>query len=54
MKKINPKNLKPVKYKDRPVYPHITDQYEGELKREFGDMLVDMSKDIGKKLNEIL
>jgi hypothetical protein len=52
--KINPKQLKPVKYKDRPIYPHITDQYEGELKGEFGNMLVDMAKDIGKKLNEIL
>lgn len=52
--KINPNQLKPVKYKDRPVHPHITDQYEGELKQEFGNMLVDMAKDIGKKLNEIL
>jgi hypothetical protein len=54
MSKINPKQLKPAKYKDRSEYPHITDMYEGELKAEFGDMLVDMSKEIGKKLNEIL
>lgn len=45
---------KPVRYKDRPIYPHITDKYEGELKQEFGNMLVNMSKDIGNKLNEIL
>lgn len=54
MKQINFKQLKPVKYKDRPIFPHITDQYEGELKSEFGNMLVEMTKDIGKKINEIL
>ena len=54
MAKINFKQFKPVKYGDRPEYPHIVDKYEGELKGEFGDMLVDMAKDVGKKLNQIL
>lgn len=42
------------KYKDRPTYPNIVDGYEGELKQEFGKMLVKMSKEFGQKLNKIL
>jgi hypothetical protein len=42
------------KYGDVPAHPHITREYENELKKEYGKMLVNMSKDFGKKLNEIL
>jgi hypothetical protein len=48
------KNKQPKKYADQPAHPHITREYENELKKEYGKMLVNMSKDFGKKLNEIL
>lgn len=48
------KQKKIAKYLDRPAHPHIVDKYEGELKDEFGKMLVKMSKQFGQKLNQIL
>jgi hypothetical protein len=45
---------KTVKYADKPMFPNISNPMEGELKVEYGKMLVRMSKQIGQKLSKVL
>lgn len=42
------------KYRDKSRYPNVTDHYETEMKMDFSQMLVQMGKDFGNKLKEIL
>lgn len=51
--KVDPKKLKPV-YKDRSRFPNVTDGYEGDLKKEYDQMLIKLAKDFGNKLSQIL
>jgi len=41
------------KYHDEPLYPVITNGYEGEMKRNYNRMLSQMIKQIGIKMKTI-